>query len=416
MSKNDNFEVMQGLGGQGLVKSWTKGVPFESGARDQLKNIASLPFIHKHVAAMPDVHHGKGATVGSVIATKGAIIPAAVGVDIGCGMNAVRLSLTANDLPDTLANVRGWIEKMVPVGQDYHTRTRLGNNWHNKTDRLLNNTHAQLEPGYKKLVAKHPAIAKMGRDLDDRVYRQIGTLGGGNHFIELCLDENQDVWVMLHSGSRNPGNCIGRYFIELAKKDMERFFIHLPDDDLSYLVEGTEHYDAYVEAVSWAQDFAYRNRQALMALTLAGLERVLPPFTITEEAINCHHNYVEMENHFGANVHVTRKGAVRARVGDYGIIPGSMGAKSFIVRGLGNADSFNSCSHGAGRQHSRGAAKRLFTVEDHEKATAGVECRKDFGVIDETPGAYKDIDAVMEAQKDLVEIVHTLRQLVCVKG
>lgn len=415
MSK-DNFEVMQGLGGVGLIKSWTKGVHFESQARDQLKNIASLPFVHKHVAAMPDVHLGKGATVGSVIATKGAIIPAAVGVDIGCGMNAVRLSLKAEDLPDTLTNVRGEIERFVPVGSDQHTRQRLSMKYHNKTNQLLKNTHAQIETGYKRLVAKHPALEKMGRDLEERTYRQLGTLGGGNHFIELCLDESGDVWIMLHSGSRNPGNCIGRYFIEIAKKEMERHFIHLPDKDLAYLVEGSDYYDDYVEAVGWAQDFAYRNRQVMMELVIAALVRKLPPFVITKEAINCHHNYVSMENHFGANVHVTRKGAVRARVGDYGIIPGSMGAKSFIVRGLGNDDSFHSCSHGAGRMHSRSAAKRLFTVEDHEKATAGIECRKDASVIDETPAAYKDIDAVMAAQSDLVDIVHTLRQVVCVKG
>jgi len=411
-----NYEVTQGLGGVGIIKSWTKGVNFEPQARDQLKNIASLPFIHKHVAAMPDVHLGIGATVGSVIATKGAIIPAAVGVDIGCGMNAVRLSLSAKDLPDSLAATRDEIEKMVPVGHDYHTRSRLGSNWHNKTDKLLNKTFAKLEPGYLNIIAKTPEIATMGKDFEDRIYRQVGTLGGGNHFIELCLDEKDDVWIMLHSGSRNPGNCIGRYFIEAAKREMERHFIHLPDKDLAYLVDGSTIYDNYVEAVSWAQDYAYQNRQVMMQLVIAALDRVLPPFTITKEAINCHHNYVSMENHFGANVHVTRKGAVRARVGDYGIIPGSMGAKSFIVRGKGNDDSFHSCSHGAGRNHSRTAAKNMFTVEDHIEATKGIECRKDAGVIDETPMAYKDIDAVMAAQSDLVDIVHTLRQVVCVKG
>ena len=416
MSKNQNYEVTQGLGGVGLIKSWTNGVNFEEQAREQLRNIASLPFIFKHIAAMPDVHLGKGATIGSVVATKGAIIPAAVGVDIGCGMNAVRLSLTANDLPDSLVNVRGMIERMVPVGHEYHNRSRLGSKWHVKTDKLLNNVNQQLDPGMRKLLEKHPTIGKMGRDFEDRAYRQIGTLGGGNHFIEICLDENDDVWIMLHSGSRNPGNCIGRYFIELAKKEMERFYINLPDKDLAYLPEGTEHYDDYIEAVSWAQDFAYRNRQVIMELVITALEGKLPPFKITKEAINCHHNYVSMENHFGSNVLVTRKGAVRARVGDYGIIPGSMGAKSFIVRGLGNKDSFNSCSHGAGRKLSRTAAKKQFTVEDHERATAGVECRKDEGVLDETPGAYKDIDAVMAAQSDLVEIVHTLKQVVCVKG
>ena len=416
MSKKDNYEVTQGLGGVGLIKSWTKGVQFESQARDQLKNIASLPFVHKHVAAMPDVHLGIGATVGSVIATKGAIIPAAVGVDIGCGMNAVRLSLTASDLPDSLSAVRTEIEKFVPVGHDSHTAHRLNQKYHNKTNQLLTKTHAQIEAGYKSIIAKNPDLEKMGKDLEERTYRQLGTLGGGNHFIELCLDENDDVWIMLHSGSRNPGNCIGRYFIEMAKKDMERHFINLPDKDLAYFPEGTEHFDDYWEAVGWAQDFAFRNREVMMELVIAALSRELPPFLITKEAINCHHNYVSKENHFGANVHVTRKGAVRARVGDYGIIPGSMGARSYIVRGLGNDDSFHSCSHGAGRNHSRSAAKKLFSLEDHVKATEGIECRKDAGVIDETPMAYKDIDAVMEAQKDLVEAVHTLRQVVCVKG
>jgi tRNA-splicing ligase RtcB len=230
------------------------------------------------------------------------------------------------------------------------------------------------------------------------------------------LDENNDVWVMLHSGSRGIGNGIGRYFIEAAKEYCERHFIQLPNRDLGYLVQGTEPYDAYVEAVGWAQDYARRNRQAMMELALVALRRHLPQFTITKEAINCHHNYVEMENHFGANVHVTRKGAVRARFGDYGIIPGSMGAKSYIVRGKGNADSFCSCSHGAGRTMSRSKAKQAFTVEDHERATQGVECRKDIGVLDETPGAYKDIDAVMAAQTDLVDVVHTLKQVMCVKG
>ena len=415
MSK-DNYEVMKGLDGKGLIKSWTKGVNFESQARDQLKNIASLPFVYKHVAAMPDVHLGKGATVGSVIATKGAIIPAAVGVDIGCGMNALRLSLKASDLPDTLTNVRGEIERMVPVGHGDHNRNWLGSRWHQDTEKLLNNQWAQSEPGYKALVEKYPAIEKMGRDLTERVYRQMGTLGGGNHFIELCIDENDDVWVMLHSGSRNPGNCIGRHFIELAKQEMERFYIHLPDSDLAYLPEGSQHYDGYLEAVGWAQDFAKRNRKAMMDLVLQALERKLPPFTVTKEAINCHHNYVEQENHFGSNVWVTRKGAVRARVGDYGIIPGSMGARSYIVRGLGNRDSFCSCSHGAGRKMSRGAAKGKYTAEDVARLTQGVECRKDAGVVDEIPAAYKDIDTVMAAQSDLVEAVHTLKQVVCVKG
>ena len=331
-------------------------------------------------------------------------------------MNALRLSLKAEDLPDTLTNVRGELERMIPVGHDYHTRQRMSMKWHNKTDKLLNNMHRQVEPGYKALVAKHPKLESMGRDLEDRVYRQMGTLGGGNHFVEVCIDENHDVWVMLHSGSRNPGNCIGRYFIELAKDDMRRHFINLPDQDLAYVVEGTDHYDDYIEAVQWAQEYAMRNRQVMMELALTALSRKLPAFTVTKEAINCHHNYVTMENHFGSNVWVTRKGAVRARVGDYGIIPGSMGTRSYIVRGLGNRDSFHSCSHGAGRKMSRGAAKSKYSAEDVERLTQGVECRKDAGVVDEIPAAYKNIDSVMDAQKDLVEIVHTLKQVVCVKG
>lgn len=400
-----NFEVMKGKDGVGLVKSWTQGVNFESQARDQLKNIASLPFIHKHIAAMPDVHLGIGATVGSVIATKGAIIPAAVGVDIGCGMNAIRLSLKAEDLPDSLSNIRSHIESAVPVGFNAHEYTRLSGA-----------NERQIGEDLNKLVVKHPIIKKMGKSLQQKAVSQAGTLGGGNHFIELCLDENNDVWVMLHSGSRGIGNIIGRYFIQLAKQEMEKHFIHLPDKDLAYLVEGTEHYDDYCEWVDWAQRYAKINRELMMKIVLKVLGIHLPQFTITKEAINCHHNYISKENHFGANVNVTRKGAVRAREGDLGIIPGSMGAKSFIVRGKGNCDSFHSCSHGAGRVMSRSQAKREITTDMHEEATKGVECRKDTAMLDESPAAYKDIDAVMAAQSDLVDIVHTLKQVMCVKG
>ncbi|MEZ4403472.1 MAG: RtcB family protein [Kofleriaceae bacterium] len=394
------------------VKAWTRGVPFEDEAKAQLTRIASLPFIHKWVAAMPDVHHGKGATVGSVIATKGAIIPAAVGVDIGCGMIAARTSMTASDLPDDLAPLRAAIERAVPHGRTNHGGPGDRGAWHD-----LPATHAAawatLAPGYQAIVAAHP---KIGRGVEAI---HLGTLGTGNHFIELCLDEAGQVWIMLHSGSRGVGNRIGSYFIELAKHDMRRWFVNLPDADLAYLPEGTDHFVDYVRAVSWAQDYARQNRELMMASVVAALRDArlgLPTFTAGLEAVNCHHNYVATEEHFGARVLVTRKGAVRAGVGELGIIPGSMGAKSFIVRGKGNPDSFCSCSHGAGRAMSRTEAKRRFTVEDHAAATAGVECRKDAEVVDETPAAYKSIDAVMAAQADLVDVVHTLKQVLCVKG
>jgi tRNA-splicing ligase RtcB len=261
-------------------------------------------------------------------------------------------------------------------------------------------------------VAKHPRL-----DRGSHV-QHLGTLGTGNHFIEVCLDEENQVWIMLHSGSRGVGNRIGSYFIELAKEDMRRWFINLPDQDLAYLPQGTEHFDDYVEAVHWAQEYARLNRDLMMAAVVAALRRsaLLPAFEAQLEAVNCHHNYVAWESHFGENVLVTRKGAVRARRGDLGIIPGSMGARSYIVRGLGNEQSFSSCSHGAGRAMSRAEARRRFSVEDHAAATSGIECRKDEDVIDETPMAYKAIDAVMAAQRDLVEVAHTLRQVVCVKG
>jgi len=409
-----NYDTIQSS--NALIKMWTQGVPVESMAIDQLRNVASLPFIHEHVAVMPDMHFGMGATVGSVIATDGAIIPAAVGVDIGCGMNAVRLSLKAEDLPDGLFNVRNSIERMVPVGFEFHSRAKLGHKDHRGTTKMLNNQNAALRPGWESLVAKHPKLQHMAKDIDKKIYEQIGTLGGGNHFIELCLDENSDVWVMLHSGSRGTGNAIGRYFIEIAKEEMLAQGVKLPDKDLSYLKEGSPTYDDYCEGVFWAQDYARRNRIAMMDLVLIALRRHLPTFTLTKEAINCHHNYISKETHFGKEVNITRKGAVSAHRDELGIIPGSMGAKSFIVKGLGNADSFCSCSHGAGRVMSRSKAKKLITVEDHVAATKGVECRKDKDMLDESPAAYKDIEAVMAAQRDLVEIQHTLKQVLCVKG
>ena len=386
------------------VHIWTDDT--ESSALDQLANVSKMPFVHHHVAAMPDVHAGLGATIGTVIPTIGAIVPSAVGVDIGCGMNALRTSLTAADLPDSLFNVRNRIEAAVPVGFDMHG-----------SDPVKRSTIIPLNKRLTRILDQHPGI---GRTRKKRPYdvwvRQLGTLGGGNHFIELCLDEDQAVWVMLHSGSRGIGNIIGRYFIERAKKDMGAQLGRLPDKDLAYLTEGTRLFDDYVEAVGWAQDYAMTNRREMMRLVLDALHPALPPFTITKEAINCHHNYIAKEHHFGEDVYLTRKGAISAGQGELGIIPGSMGAKSFIVRGKGNADSFCSCSHGAGRRMSRSKAKKQFSREDLEAQTQGVECRKDPGVIDEIPGAYKDIDRVMANQQDLVEVVHTLKQVLCVKG
>lgn len=393
------------------VKAWTKGVPFEAEAEAQLRRVAALPFVYKWVAVMPDVHAGKGATVGSVIATNGAIIPAAVGVDIGCGMIAVETNLTASQLPDDLKSIRSAIEKAVPHGRTNNGGPGDRGAWGSLPDRVAN-AWKELEPGFKRIVERDQTL---GRGVTPE---HLGTLGTGNHFIEMCLDERDHVWFMLHSGSRGVGNRIGSLFIERAKREMERWMIHLPDTDLAYLPEGSDHFGAYYDALKWAQDFARTNRALMMEATLEAVRQagVLPAFELGSEAVNCHHNYVAKEHHFGKNVWVTRKGAVRAGEGELGIIPGSMGAKSFIVRGKGNPQSFCSCSHGAGRKMSRTAAKKAFSLEDHARMTAGIECRKDADVIDETPGAYKSIDDVMTAQSDLVDIVHTLRQVVCVKG
>ncbi len=385
------------------VKIWTDDVDERS--LEQLSNIASMPFVHHHVAAMPDVHLGIGATIGSVIATHKAIIPAAVGVDIGCGMVAARLSLTANDVDEkSLRKVFDQISRDVPVGRGQHA-----------DDRVLADVARPFEPGLRSLTERHPQLLKAFGKFS-KWANQMGTLGGGNHFIEVCLDEADRVWVMLHSGSRGIGNAMADYFIKLARADMERWMIHLPDRDLAYFPEGSEHFADYVEAVHWAQEYAMANRQAMLDLVLAALVRHLPPFTVATEAVNCHHNYVAQEHHYGANVWVTRKGAIRARDGDVGIVPGSMGARSYIVRGKGNPESFCSSAHGAGRRMSRTAAERTFTETDLEVQTRGVICRKDKGVLDEIPGAYKDIDAVMANQDDLTEILHTLKQVVCVKG
>ena len=389
------------------VKVWTDDVEHE--ALQQLINVSQLPIVHGHVAAMPDVHAGIGATVGSVIPTKSAIIPAAVGVDIGCGMNAVRLTLAAKDLPDTLGKVRGAIEDAVPVGFNQHDYDDVSRGAHARAARPLSD-------GLDRIAKKHPEVTKMQKQFARTWLCQLGTLGGGNHFIELCLDAEDRVWVMLHSGSRGIGNVLGRHFIAAARRDMERLHASLPDRNLAYFSEGSALFADYVEAVEWAQDYAMANRRRMMALLVETLRRHLPPFATDGEAINCHHNYVARETHLGEKLFITRKGAISAREGELGIIPGSMGARSYIVRGLGNPQSFHSCAHGAGRRMSRTEAKRRFSREDLAAQTRGVECRKDAGVIDEIPGAYKDIDVVMANQADLVEVVHTLKQVLCVKG
>jgi len=400
------------------IKAWVKGVPVEEGAILQLRDIARLPFIYSHVAVMPDVHVGRGATIGSVVATQGAIIPAAVGVDIGCGMAAHRTSLTANDLPDNLSELRSLIELAVPHGRTDNGGVNDRGAWGTEVAHSDGDTDIRLEANQLafelgKLVDKHPKLNRAA----SRAWNHCGTLGTGNHFVEVCLDESDRVWVMLHSGSRGIGNAVGSYFIEKAKGEMVKQGISLPDHDLSYLKEGSELYEDYTTAVIWAQRFAKLNRSIMMRASLSALSLFMKrPLDTDLEAVNCHHNYVSIETHYGDKVIVTRKGAVNAEEGTLGIIPGSMGAKSFIVRGKGNPESFCSCSHGAGRVMSRTAARKTFTMEDHLRDTAGIECRKDNEVLDETPKAYKDIDAVMKAQEDLVEIVHTLRQVVCVKG
>lgn len=394
---------------KGLVPVHIFTDEIEHDALAQLLNIANLPIVYPHVAAMPDVHLGTGATVGSVIPTRGAIIPSAVGVDIGCGMNAVRTTLTANDLPDSLAKLRSTIESKVPVGYGQHEWSKVRGSTLARVGRPLND---RLD----HIVAKHKGIMKMQNKFAQTWICQLGTLGGGNHFIEVCLDEEQRVWIMLHSGSRGIGNVIGRYFISAAKKDMMRHQVRLPDRGLSYFSEGSEWFDDYVEAVDWAQDYAMINRREMMRRVVEAMAEQLPAFKLDGEAINCHHNYVAIEEHANEKLYITRKGATSARLGELGIIPGSMGAKSYIVRGKGNPDSFCSCSHGAGRRMSRGEAKQRFDQFDLEDQTRGIECRKDRGVVDEIPAAYKDIDAVMAHQSDLVDIVHTLRQVVCIKG
>ncbi len=393
-----------------LVKAWVHNLSFAEGAKQQLLNVASLPFVTPWVAAMPDVHIGKGATIGSVIPTLNAIIPAAVGVDLGCGMMAVKTSLTANDLPDNLHNIRSSIEAAVPHGRSSSRTKQDRGAWHNPPTEVLSKWQT-LSTEFAQLCIITPHLKSTNH------LHHLGTLGTGNHFIELCLDENNSVWLMLHSGSRGVGNRIGTTFIELAKKEMQRWHIHLPDQDLAYLPEGSTHFEHYVKAVSWAQRFAKANREVMMTRSLQALrQQISKPFDTQVMAVNCHHNYIQKEQHYGQKIWITRKGAVSAQQGEMGIIPGSMGTKSFIVRGLGNADSFCSCSHGAGRVMSRTEAKKRISLAEHQQAIAGVECRQDAAVIDESPAAYKPIEDVMAAQQDLVEIVHTLKQIICVKG
>ncbi len=391
------------------IKHWTDGVLFEDEARSQLEKLASLPFIYKHIAVMPDVHAGKGSTIGTILATQGAIIPAAVGVDLGCGMMACKTTLNASRLPDNLYELRCNIEAAIPHGSN-PKNPRIGS-WSETHFTIAHIWENNLSKDFDEICSKHPRIKNSNN------IKHLGTLGGGNHFVEICIDENQEVWFMLHSGSRGVGNLIGRHFIELAQKDMKKYFINLPDHDMAYLPEGSEYFQDYMQAVHWAQSFASLNREVMMQNLITAVQKTLGlVFSISEVSVNCHHNYVQKENHFDKNVWITRKGAVSARKGQLGIIPGSMGAKSFIVRGLGNAESFTSCSHGAGRVMSRTKAKQLVNVSDHESSLKNVECNKSESTLDETPSAYKDIDAVMNAQSDLVKIVHTLKQVLCVKG
>lgn len=385
------------------IKAWVDGVDFADNTRDQLVNLASMPFIHKWISSMADCHLGKGCAIGTVLATKKAIIPAAVGVDLGCGMQAIKTSLKAEDLPDNLRNLRDHIESKIPVGFGKREEKRMPIS-------IKSAWNDNLAVKFRKITSFCPVR-------NTNHYVHLGTLGGGNHFIEICIDKDDDsVWVMLHSGSRGVGNAIGRYFIEKAKEEMQKYFINLPDADLAYLPEGSTYFDQYVESVDWAQEFAKMNRALMMQITLEVLEIHTKPFTTDLLTVDCHHNYVQKENHYKENVWVTRKGAVSAREGEYGIIPSSMGQRSFIVRGLGNPESFNSCSHGAGRVMSRTEAKKLVSLREHEEAVKGVECRIDADVIDETPSAYKPIDDVMKAQEDLVEIVHEIKQVLCIKG
>ena len=410
MTKANNFTVMDVEGGVPVLL-WNKGVNIQEEAIQQLRNLAKMPFVYKHVAAMPDTHWGMGATVGSVFASEGAVIPAAVGVDIGCGMIAARVNVdrVADLSGANRAAIRAEIERRIPMGRTNNGRKGDRGAWQTVPEDIAAIWKEQLAEEFAAITKCNPDLAKGNTD------NHLGTLGTGNHFIEIQFDESDRMWIMLHSGSRGVGNRIGTYFIRKAKELAGRYFISLPDKDLAYLPPGDPLYAQYIKALLWAQKFAFVNRQIMLRRTLKALRTVISRAEILEE-INTHHNYAEFETHFGKDVLLTRKGAIKADAGDQGIIPGSMGTRSYIVRGLGNKLSFHSCSHGAGRAMSRTEAKKRFTVEDHAKATEGVECRKDADVIDETPMAYKDIDHVIEAERDLVEVVHTLKQIISCKG
>jgi len=382
-----------------LVKAWVRGVPIDDDAIEQALQTAALPFIFKHVALMPDAHVGIGATVGTVIATRGAVVPAAVGVDIGCGMIAAQTKLTVEQLPDNLNKLRLSLEESVPVGFGKHT----------KPTRESDSAAKAFEPLHPRLIE---LLDRIGYKTDvENCAKQIGTLGGGNHFIEVCSDAHGNVWIVLHSGSRGIGNQLGRFFIERAKSRMKEWMIQLEDPDLAYLTEASPDFKDYLDAVMWSQEYAAINREVMMSNLIAK-----SGWQLSGEVVNCHHNYISHERHFDTDVMVTRKGAVRAAKGVKGIIPGSMGVGTYIVEGLGNPDSFESCSHGAGRKMSRTEAKKKIGLEDHIEATKHVECRKDGGVIDESPAAYKDLNAVIEAQKNLVKPIAKLEPIICIKG
>jgi tRNA-splicing ligase RtcB len=403
-----NFEVIDAGGGR-IIKAWSKGVPFEAAAVEQLKNTSKLPFIHKYMAAMPDCHLGIGATIGTVLPTKGAVVPAAVGVDIGCGMLAARTGMCRDQFRGLEHEVRMAIEKDVPCGRTNNGGVGDRGAWGTVPGDVRLVWDVKFADEYDKLCEKHPGARSRN------TYNQLGTLGTGNHFIELAEDEIGYVWIVLHSGSRGLGNKIGSYFTDVAKHLCKEWFIELPDQDLAYLPQSTPEFTDYKNAVQLAQKFAWENRVLMLDHIVSSLLPITGTFVIAE-IVHCHHNYIAWERHFGENVIVTRKGAVRAEAGDLGIIPGSMGARTYIVRGLGNRDSFCTCSHGAGRSMGRREAERRFSLEDHTKATEGIECDKSIGTIDETPAAYKDIESVMAAQSDLVAPVHILKQFINVKG